>query len=173
MPRDRLKILAEGIFFSTLNYCIPVYGNVWGLTEYSANKSTAFTKDDNRKLQVLVNKVLRSLTGLPYDTPVSQLVAASGQLSVHQRTAYHTLTSMYKTIKSGLPRYSRDRLEESRAQTKFRIECRLSLSRCSYFYRGSRLLNQLPDDFLEARTIQIFKKKVKAWVKRSIPVLPP
>ena len=34
MPKERLNILAEGIFFSLLNYCIEVYGNVWGLVTY-------------------------------------------------------------------------------------------------------------------------------------------
>ena len=31
MPKKRLKIIAEGIFFSLLNYCIEVFGNVWGI----------------------------------------------------------------------------------------------------------------------------------------------
>ena len=84
MPPANLKVLAEGIFFSVLNYCFQVYGNVWDLTMYNEkqDRSTAFTKDENRKLQIIVNKVLRALTGLDYDTPVSQLVAVSGQLSV-------------------------------------------------------------------------------------------
>ena len=34
MPRDRLNIMAEGIFFSLLNYCLEVFGNVWGLETY-------------------------------------------------------------------------------------------------------------------------------------------
>ena len=126
MPKDKLKILAEGIFFSILNYCIQVYGNVWDLTMYNEkqNRSTAFTKDDNRRLQIIV----------------------SGQLSVQQRTAYHTLVSMYKTIQSDLPVYCHNRLEESkpmsssletRSNVMYRVDYRLSVSRCSYFYRGT------------------------------------
>ena len=34
MPKERLNIIAEGIFFSLLNYCIEAYGNVWGLSTY-------------------------------------------------------------------------------------------------------------------------------------------
>ena len=183
MPRERLRILAEGIFFSTLNYCIQVYGNVWGLTEYSEqeNKSIAFTKDDNRRLQILMNKVLRALTGLDYDTPISQLIALTGQLSVHQRTAYHTITSMHKTIQSGLPRYNSVKLEESRphritdmrATERYRVDYNLSVSRCSYFYRGSRLINLLPENVFQARTLPTFKKRAKGWVQNNIPVLPP
>ena len=183
MPPEKLKVLAEGIFFSVLNYCVQVYGNVWDLTMYNEkqDRSTAFTKDDNRKLQIIVNKVLRTLTGLDYDTPVSQLVAVSGQLSVQQRTAFHTLTSMYKTVQSGLPVYCYNRLDESRPRpyletrstVMYRVDYKLSISRCSYFYRGSRLFNLLPRDVLEATNIKTFKKKAKAWVKKNIPVLPP
>ena len=66
MPKERLNILAEGIFFSLLNYCIEVYGNVWGLVTYDDQNrhSPALRKEDVMKLQVLVNKVLRSLTSL-------------------------------------------------------------------------------------------------------------
>ena len=46
MPKKNLKMMAEGIFFSLLNYCIEVYGNVWGLTTYDdqTRKSTALPK---------------------------------------------------------------------------------------------------------------------------------
>ena len=183
MPREKLKILAEGIFFSSLNYCIQVYGNVWGLTEYSEQqtKSIAFTKDDNRRLQILVNKVLRALTGMDYDTPVAQLIAVSGQLSVHQRTAFHTITSMFKTIQTGLPKYNSDRMEESRpinladtrTSMRYRVDYKLSVSRGSYFYRGSRLISLLPPDIFQARDLTTFKVQAKKWVRLNIPIHPP
>ena len=108
MPRERLNILAEGIFFSLLNYCIEVYGNVWGLPTYDdqTRQSPALRKEDLLKLQILMNKVLRSLTSLPKDTPVSILLAKSGQLSVHQRTALYTATSVHKSIITKEPHYS-------------------------------------------------------------------
>ena len=95
MPNERLNIIAEGIFFSLLNYCIEVYGNVWGLATYDdqSRQSPALRKEDIMKLQVLVKKVLRSLTGLHRDTPVSVLTAKSGQLSLHQRAALFTVWS--------------------------------------------------------------------------------
>ena len=47
MPKKRLKTIAEGIFFSILNYGIEVYGNTWGIRIYDENmrRSTAFTKE--------------------------------------------------------------------------------------------------------------------------------
>ena len=50
MPKDKLRIFAEGLFFSLLNYCIEVYGNVWGLDTYDEEdrQSTSFRKEDIR-----------------------------------------------------------------------------------------------------------------------------
>ena len=69
MPKDRLRNIAEGVFFSLLTYGIQVYGGVWGLDNLNTaeSRTKAFTKEDNNKLQVIMNKVLRSLTGLPKD----------------------------------------------------------------------------------------------------------
>ena len=181
MPQRRLKMIAEGIFFSSLNYCIEVYGNVWGITTYDDHQrnSSAFTKDDNNRLQILVNKVLRSLTRLDWDTPVTTLHIASGQLSVHQRTALHTLTSVHKSIQQKKPVYSYSCLQPSsvpanlRARGKSRVDYMLSISRDSYYYRGSRLYNQLPDTIKQSQTQIIFKQKVKQWVLKNIPVIPP
>ena len=43
MAKQRLEMISEGIFFSLLNYCIEVYGSVWGLETYDdqARNSTA------------------------------------------------------------------------------------------------------------------------------------
>ena len=88
---------------------------------------------------------------------------------------------MYKTIQSGLPRYNSVKLEESRphritdmrATERYRVDYNLSVSRCSYFYRGSRLINLLPENVFQAKTLPTFKKRAKAWVQNNIPVLPP
>ena len=53
MPKERLNIIAEGIFFSLLNYCIEVYGNVWGLNTYDDQNrnSPALRREDVSMLQ--------------------------------------------------------------------------------------------------------------------------
>ena len=142
MPKKNLKMMAEGIFFSLLNYCIEVYGNVWCLATYDdqTRKSTAFTKDDNAKLQILVNKVLRSLTGLDRDTPIAVLHVTSGQLSVQQRTAMFTLVSVHKSIQTKQPVYGYSRLQPNPApvnvhtQGRPRIDYELSILRGSFYY---------------------------------------
>jgi hypothetical protein len=181
MPKKKLKMIAEGVFFSLLNYCIEVYGNVWGLTTYDDQhrNSIAFTKADNMKLQIIVNKVLRSLTALDRDTPVTMLHNTSGQLSVHQRAALFTLTSVHKAIKQKLPAYSYSRFQPNptpvnvRNTGRSRVEYKLSISRGSYYYRGSRLYSQLPDNLKQSANQTAFKEGAKKWVLMNIPVLPP
>ena len=183
MPRDRLKIIAEGIFFSLLNYCIEVYGNVWGLATYhdQSRHSPALRKEDIQKLQVLTNKVLRSLTGLHRDTPVSVLTERSGQLSVQQRAALFTVSTIHKAITTKEPNYIFQTLESRNSFTRnprHLMNCKnadyiLSISRGSFLYRGSRLYNQLPQTLVEKNKQQEFRKGAKEWIKKKIPLLPP
>ena len=91
--KERLIIFAEGIFFSLLNYCIEIFGNVCGLSGYdeTVRNSKALRKEDNFKL---VNEVLRSVAVLDNDFHSALLASTSGQLSVHPWTALFTLASI-------------------------------------------------------------------------------
>ena len=185
MPRKRLKAIAEGIFFSILNYGIEAYGNVWGLTFYDdqSRKSTAFSKGDNQKLQILVNKVLRCPTGLDRETSVMDLHNKSGQLSVHQRCAFFTIVLVHKTLNKKQPEYHFSQLSPSRPDDMVNgrrgrgglrnMNYKLSISRCSYFYRGCKLYNLLPLEITKLDKIMNFKKALKDWTFQNISIIPP
>ena len=181
MPKHRLKTFAEGIFFSVLNYGIGVYGNVWGIPNYDeqSRNSPAFTKEDNRRLQILVNKVLRLLTGLDKETSVIELHEKSRQLSVQQRCAFFSTLQVYKTLKNKKPMYhldcfeSRNSQRATRSKPEIDINYRLSISRCSFFYRGAKLYNLLPTELMNMDKAASFKKALKAWTVKNIPLIPP
>ena len=133
------------------------------------------------KLQVLMNKVLRSLTGLDRDTPVAVLTSETGQLSVHQLAALFTVCSVHKTIVTEEPSYTykalKPRLDLPR-DPRHHLNCNyvdytLSMSRGSFLYRGSRLYNQLPRDLVTKNKQPEFRKGAKEWIRRNIPLLPP
>ena len=172
-------MISEGIFFSLLNYCIEIFGNVWGLDIYDeqTRRSIAYTKEDNMKLQVILNNVLRTLTGLDRDTAVTTLHSASGLLSVHQRCALYKLTSVHKAITHQQQAYSYSQFQPNPATVRntgaYRVDYKLSISRGSYYYRGSRLFNKLPDSLQQSANQSTFKKEAKKWIVRNIPVLPP
>ena len=182
MPKDRLRTIAEGIFFSILTYGIQVYGGVWGLDNLSTvdTRTRSFTKDDNHNLQVIMNKVLRALTGLDKETPVITLLQTSGYLSVQQFTAYHTLMTMYKIMKNKEPvnlyqtlQQSRALFEQARNPAHFHPRYNLSTTRQGFMHQGQKLVNLLPANILSSSNVKIFKSRVKSWIKLNIPVLPP
>ena len=88
---------------------------------------------------------------------------------------------MFKTIQIGLPKYNSDRMEESRplnladtrTSMRYRVDYKLSVSRGSYFYRGSRLISLLLPDIFQARDLTTFKMQAKKWVRLNIPIHPP
>ena len=85
--KQKLKMIADGLFYSKLSYCLPLFVNIWGLETYSDTEArfTCYTKEDNRKLQVLQNQVARILINKPLDRhmPTKDLLNLSGDLSIH------------------------------------------------------------------------------------------
>ena len=100
-----------------------------------------------------------ALTGFHQDAPSSLLSSKSGQLSVHQRTALFTLRSVHKALGTKQPAYSYSAFkptaapgQPARLQSNWsKVNYKLSISRGSYLYRGSRLYNQLPDSLVKIR----------------------
>ena len=88
----------------------------------------------------------------------------------------YTLTSVHKAINKKQPDYSFSRFKPVNDHTNqkiSRVEYELSLSRGGYFYRGSKLYNQVPDQITQTSNQTVFKTAAKKWVLRNIPVLPP
>ena len=85
MSKEKLKFFANGIFYSKLSYCLPVFGNVFGMDSYKVNNSrhTSFTMKDNNNLQVLQNTLNRLITGAEYNAPTADLLEETESLSVH------------------------------------------------------------------------------------------
>ena len=79
----RLKTLADGLFYSKIKYCLPIFGNVFNLEDYKENNNqyTSFTKTDNNQLQILQNKLNRLLSNSPRHTSTKDLLSLTGSLS--------------------------------------------------------------------------------------------
>ena len=62
MTRSQFKETCDGIFTSSLLYCLPLFANVWGLQtmDDTSRRFVAFTKEDCRKMQVLQNTSIPS-----------------------------------------------------------------------------------------------------------------
>ena len=113
MSKEKLMFFASGIFYSKLIYCLPVFGNVFGLGQYREEDTryTSFTKKDNNRLQILQNKLNRLILGAEPRTPTAQLLQDTVSLSIQQLIAYHTAVLEYKVVKSRKPSYMAQRLQ--------------------------------------------------------------
>ena len=171
----------NGIFSSTLIYCLPVFANIW-LPGDEESRFRSFRKEDLRRLQVVQNKVLRLLTNLPRHTPTEELVKSSGELSVHQLTAYHSLLSAHKVIVAQKPDYLAKKLvlktpEEGRVfphrqAYTLPVSGGLSITRAGFFDRTARVYNSMPLYIRSCTATPKYKKLVKKWVKHNIKIKP-
>ena len=142
----------------------------------------AFTRGDNRKLQVLQNKVMRLKSGLPARTPTVQLIQATGDLSVQQLTAYSTLITAQKAIATQQPEYLARKLKlrtsdeisalPNRQTNTLRIQSNRTIVRSGFFCRSSALFDQLPLDMRSNMDPKLFKPRAKKWVQENIPIKP-
>ena len=143
----------------------------------------AYTKEDNRRLQVLENKVLRMQTRLPRDTPTATLVKAAGEFSVQQLIAYHTLMTVFSVITSGKPKYLADKMKLSKpnnnifpqrqANTIIITPTNLSIARGGFIQRGASLFNSLPVTLRSEKKTSSFRRGIKKWITESINIKPP
>ena len=178
-------MIAQGIFYSKLGYCLPLFSNTWGLETYKdgSTRSTGFTKEDNRKLQVIQNQVVRLLVDKKdlegkLNIPTKELLDMSNDLSIHQLGALRTVTMVKKIILTQKPKYLARRFQlreknKNRSRTSLVSErVTLDLKREGFVYRGSRLFNILPEELKLENKIEVFKEKVEDWIKEIIPVKP-
>ena len=162
-------------------YCLTVFGGIWGLPgsmDEDNRNSIMLTKEDMRKMQVIQNSVMRLTTNSRYDTPTSELLAKSNQLSIHQLMAFQTSCQVYNIYKNQFPPYhfkwlfGEPHQLRSGSNLESRVEFRTSLGRGSFFYQGSRIWNYLPHTAKTAPDIRIFKRMTKPWIKSHISIRP-
>ena len=185
MPANKFNNVSQGIFSSKLTYCLQLFGNVWGIPNFDENRRrfSAFTKEDNRKVQCLHNKVLRLKSGLPQDTPLTQLLDCTNEMSVMQQTAFHTIMTTHRVVTSGQPGYLAKKLKlrtegdgifPHRHMNTIAIpDVELTLSRGGFCYRAACLWNILPSHMRQGMKTVTFKRELKKWVRANISPRPP
>ena len=181
MNKDKLKYFSGGIFYSKLNYCLPVFGNIFGLDNYKEENRRyfSFTMKDNNNLQVLQNKLNRLLLDADNNTPTSELLHKTGSLSIHQMIAYQTAITAHKVSKSGKPSYIAAKLKVKESHQNTRQGGTLvtpsyskNITREGFIYRGANVLNKLNKSLRTETKLEKFKTGLKDWVKANIAIKP-
>ena len=182
MSRKRLQLFASGLFYSKLSYCLPVFGNVFGLDKYKEENSryTSFTISDNNKLQVLQNKMNRLLTGADRYTSTAELLERTNSVSIKQMIAFQSLVMTYKIVKTKKPTYLSNKLKENTnpivlrggSQSLSHPNQSLSISKEGFINRGLTLMNMLNNSLRCEPELVNFKLGVREWVKSNIEIKP-
>ena len=182
MSKEKLSYFSSGIFYSKLSYCLPVFGNIFGLDTYKEENRRyfSFTVKDNNNLQVLQNKLNKLLLNAEYNTPTAELLKQTGSLSIHQMVAYQTAVTTYKIVKSGKPSYIAEklRLRQTNLNTRqgdytvLQPKYKLNLAREGFIYRGAAIFNKLGEGLRKEPKLQKFKDDLKDWIKMNISIRP-
>ena len=182
MGKDKLKYFSVGIFYSKLSYCLPVFGNIFGLDNYKEENRRyfSFTTKDNNNLQVLQNKLNKLLLNADYNTSTADLLHQTGSLSVHQMVAYQTAVATYKIVKSGKPKYIAEKMQARQMKLNIRQGggtvklpgYTLNIAREGFIYRGASLFNKLDVSLRKEPKLEKFKVGVKEWVKQNVTIKP-
>ena len=166
------KNLMNGLITSRLIYMI----GLWGGT-------AAYRLDTLQKLQT---EALRLVTQRKWEIVGTKLISTrelliqTGQLSVRQLQAYHTLTQVKKILINREPEYLYRKMTEENKPQRYETrgnkradlkvkETNSSLAKTSFRWRGAELYNRLPVE-LRNESLNIYKKKVKEWVKTNIKI---
>ena len=182
MSKERLQFFSQGLFYSKLSYCLPVFGNTFGLDSYKEENSryTSFTMKDNNALQVLQNSLNRLITGAEYNTPTAELLQETDTLSIHQLITYQTAVMSYKIIQSKKPAYIAERMQVRTKKMRLRgnlggVEQHgrtLAIAKEGFICRGASILNKLEENLRCEPKLEKFKSGVKIWIKANIPIKP-
>jgi hypothetical protein len=167
--KERLKVVADGLWMSKLRYGLPIFGSL----RMSENEPKCKMGTD---LQIAQNKLLRLLTGsrLTDKKTISSMLEQLGLGSVNQTIAEARLLETWKaTHLSGAP--LSDILVKKQPGT---FSTTRSTSHCDLHIQGtsksfgnlaSRLWNRAGPDIRNAASVGIAKKKIRTFAK-SLPV---
>ena len=120
------------------------------------------------------------IAGSGFDISTSNLLHETNSLSVQQLTAFTTIISAQKALYHQKPEYfarklnisSEENMVPQRQPNNIRVRADLTTSRGGFFYRAATLWNLLPANMKHMMEPVQFKKKLRVWVKRSIPIKP-
>ena len=157
-------MIANGIFMSKLCYLITVWG---GCQEYLLSA-----------LQIVQNEAMRAVCKRGRRYPIVKLLEETNWLNVRQLVFYHSVMQAWKVLNTRQPSYLHNRLVGNRPRYADRLAAagslvqgrrpRLQLIESSWRWRTAQYWDKIPRDIRETRQVNVFKTKLKEWVKGNV-----
>ena len=153
---DMRKKLAEGLFNSTLIYCLPLFGGM--------NKNLC------NQIQTIQNRAARFVCDAPPRSNRTAMFKTIGWLTVDQLIRYHTLISVYKIRHAKKPEYLSSILNNDSRNQRIMIpnHNNLTLFHDSFCSRGANYWNQLPLQLRKSSKLGTFKRGLKQWIRANV-----
>ena len=158
--KTRLMV-ANSCFMSIIIYMI----SVWGGTEDYIVKA----------VQVMQNKAARCVTKQGWFTPTKRLLLQCNWLSIHQLIFFHTALQVWRVSNTKCPVYIDTKLQLSKTRSSAQGNLRVpvverSLASKSFMVRSAVIWNQIPPDIRNCKTLGVFKKNLKQWIKVNVEI---
>ena len=168
------KMVANGIFLSSLIYTIQLWGG--------SNQSLISC------LQVIQNKAARFVAKQGPRTPIRTLLHQCGWLSVKQLAIYHNCLTVYKIRQHSKPVYFKERfggvmnheIEDpisSRTRLNSTGGIRLQMNRNqsdlekqSFVNNSVKSWNSLPIEIRQCTSVPSFKRSLREWILQNVSI---
>ena len=153
------KMLVYNHIISRLDYCNSLY---YCLPNFLL-----------RKLQLIMNRAARLITGLSPRERITPILMKLHWLPIKARIEYKICTMVYQAVRQGKPAYLRDKLKDFQLDTalclrhhddQYRLlepRCTLQLGFRAFEVSAPRIFNRLPVELKDSRCLEDFKKKLK------------
>ena len=171
VPHTKLKIIAEALFTSVARYGIAVY--------FKPRLHWDPTCEDQTRLQIVQNKMLRLLAGkkLLDKVRVEELAKRFNMMSMFQMASYHVLVETYNILNFSSSVKIKEKITPTSQYSRSLTVPLFRKSSCrSFTYYASRLWNTLPMNIRnramskdnipaeETKRLNSFKKDIKKWI---------
>ena len=141
---------------STVCYLIPVWG--------------AATKSLRKKVQTLMNRAARYVTGWDRRTRTIKLMGECRWLLIDELIDYQSLVAMWTILNRQIPREISDEIKMEDDGTVSVTAARLKLVARGFKWRTTKVWNELELGTRTERSLPKFKSKIKNWIRsRRIP----
>ena len=176
IPKEKLPLIAEAIFNSTIRYGIAIYLNpIFDEEELKMKKLPKHTKT----LQILQNNMIRIILGLKKQNHTNLRVVREEikMMSVNQMAVYHTLLEGFNILRNSASEQIQlkwtdmsEKMYTLRNNTKndLKVPIRPKSNCIGFTYTFAKMFNVLPKTLRES-TNQNFKSEIKTWIWEKIP----
>ena len=151
IPKPSRLNLANGLILSRLNYLMPLWG---GAAPCYISKA-----------QIVLNAAARWATGLSRRSRVSELMEATGWLTIREQIRAATAIQTWKLVHFGTPARLQERMMIQEDLSIVVDTPRLQFSRNCYRFRAAREWNDLPQYLKDLTLISGFKKQLKRYIR--------